>query len=64
MAESALFHNNRIIGVVETLEEGTILSAGEDVLIVRLQNQAGLVKELMKEELISFEIVNLPAVRS
>jgi hypothetical protein len=64
MAESALFQNNRIIGVVETLEEGTILSAGEDVLIVRLQNQAGLVKELMKEELISFEIVNLPAVRS
>ncbi|ASD52281.1 hypothetical protein QCN32_gp59 [Arthrobacter phage Niktson] len=64
MAESALFHNDLIIGSVETLEESTVIHAGEDVLIVRLNNRAGLVKELMKEELVSFEIVNLPAVRS
>lgn len=64
MAEVPLFQQDQIIGSVETLDESTILSAGEDVLIVRLHNRAGLVKELMKEELVSFEIVNLPAVRS
>ncbi|ASR84060.1 hypothetical protein SEA_DEVITOJR_59 [Arthrobacter phage DevitoJr] len=64
MAEVPLFQQDQIIGSVETLDESTILSAGEDILIVRLHNRAGLVKELMKEELVSFEIVNLPAVRS
>ncbi|AXH46720.1 hypothetical protein QCN35_gp58 [Arthrobacter phage Synepsis] len=64
MAEVPLFQQDQIIGSVETLDEATILSPGEDILIVRLHNRAGLVKELMKEELVSFEIVNLPAVRS
>ncbi|AXH43804.1 hypothetical protein SEA_BREYLOR17_59 [Arthrobacter phage Breylor17] len=64
MAEVPLFQQDQIIGSVETLDESTILTAGEDILIVRLHNRAGLVKELMKEELVSFEIVNLPAVRS
>ncbi|ALY09032.1 hypothetical protein GORDON_57 [Arthrobacter phage Gordon] len=64
MAEVPLFQQDQIIGSVETLDESTILTAGEDILIVRLHNRAGLVKELMKEELVSFEVVNLPAVRA
>lgn len=65
MAVAPLFNNEQIIGRVETIDESTFVSASEEqqVLIIRLDKQAGLVKELMKEELISFEIVNLPAAR-
>ena len=63
MAESALFHREQIIGRVETLEETTVISPGDNILIVRLEKQAGLVAELMKEDLISFEIVQIPATQ-
>lgn len=66
MAVAPLFHNEQIIGRVETVDDSTFIPVSEEdkILIIRLDKQAGLVKELMKEELISFDIVNIPAVRS
>lgn len=64
MIVSVLFHGEQIIGRVEVLEENTIVSPEDNILIIRLEKQTGLVKELMKEALISFDIVNIPAVRA
>jgi hypothetical protein len=63
MAEAPLFHREQIIGRVEVPEEFTTITPGEDILIVRLERQGGLVKELMKEELISFDITQIPATQ-
>jgi hypothetical protein len=63
MAKAPLFNGDTLIGeVVEN--EDIVFTPEEPVLIIRLNKQAGLVKELMKEELIYFDIVNIPAVRS
>lgn len=63
MAKAPLFHGETVIGeVVEN--EDVIFTPEEPILIIRLNKQAGLVRELMKEELIYFDIVNIPAVRS
>lgn len=64
MAEAPLYNGELLIGRVEVPSEYTTIVPGEDILILRLDKQAGLVKELMKEELISFDIVNIPAVRA
>jgi hypothetical protein len=63
MAEAPLFHREQVVGRVETLEESTVISGDEQVLIIRLERQAGLIKELMKEELISFDITQIPATQ-
>jgi len=60
MAKAPLFHGETLIGEVLTNEEIVFLPE-ETILIVRLNKQAGLVTELMKEELISFDIHPLPA---
>ncbi|AXH44606.1 hypothetical protein SEA_MEDIUMFRY_60 [Arthrobacter phage MediumFry] len=57
-------HGEEIIGRIEVLDESTFISPGENILIVRLDKRRGLVQELMKEELVYFDIVNIPAVRS
>lgn len=63
MARAPLYNGDIIIGeVVEN--EDVIFTPQEPILIIRLTKQAGLVKELMKEELIYFDIINIPAVRS
>jgi hypothetical protein len=63
MAKAPLFHGETVIGeVVEN--EDIIFTPEEPILIIRLNKQAGLVKELMREELIYFDIVNIPAVRA
>jgi hypothetical protein len=63
MAKAPLYNGDTLIGeVVEN--EDIVFTPEEPVLIIRLNKQAGLVKELMKEELIYFDIVNIPAVRS
>jgi len=66
MSAAPLFHNEQHIGRVETVDDSTFISVSEEhkVLIIRLDKQSGLIKELMKEEMISFDIVNIPAVRS
>lgn len=63
MADAPLFHREQVVGRVETLEESTVISGDEQVLIIRLERQAGLIKELMKEELISFDITPIPATQ-
>jgi hypothetical protein len=63
MARAALFHGETIIGEVISDEEVAV-TPDDQVLIVKLYKQQGLVKELMKEELISFDINSIPAVRS
>lgn len=63
MAKAPLFHGETIIGEVIANEEVTA-SSEEPILIIKLSKQSGLVQELMKEELIYFDIVNLPAVRA
>lgn len=65
-AVAPLFHGEQVIGRVETVDESTFIPVSEEsqILIIRLDKQTGLIKELMKEELISFDIVNIPAVRS
>jgi hypothetical protein len=63
MARAPLFHGEIVIGeVIEN--EDVIFTPEEPILIIKLNKQAGLIKELMKEELISFDIVNIPAVRA
>jgi len=52
-----------IIGEVIADEEMTVTS-DDQYLFILLNKQSGLVKELMKEELVYFDIVNIPAVRS
>lgn len=66
MADASLFHNEQIIGRVEIANETTFIPVSEKqkILIIRLDKQVGLIKELMKEDMISFNIVNIPAVRS
>lgn len=65
MADAALFHREQIIGRVQVVDESTFIPAEEEknVLIIRLDKQAGLIKELMKEELISFNIEQVPATQ-
>lgn len=63
MARAPLMHGEEFIGEVISDEEVAI-TPDDQILIVRLNKRATLVKELMKEELVSFEIVNIPAVRS
>ena len=64
MSDAPLFNGEQLIGRVEVPTESTFFTPEDNILIIRLDKQAGLVKELMKEELISFDIVNIPAVRS
>jgi len=64
MSDAPLFNGEQLIGRVEVSTESTFFTPEDNILIIRLDKQAGLVKELMKEELISFDIVNIPAVRS
>ncbi|QGZ17267.1 hypothetical protein SEA_GIANTSBANE_63 [Arthrobacter phage Giantsbane] len=60
MAKAPLFHGETLIGeVVEN--EDIIFTPEEPILIIRLTKQAGLVKELMKEELVYFNIVPAPS---
>ncbi|QFG08738.1 hypothetical protein PBI_INGRID_66 [Arthrobacter phage Ingrid] len=63
MSKAPLFNGETIIGEVIADEE-VVANSNEPILIIRLNKQAGLVKELMKEELIYFDIVNIPAVRA
>jgi hypothetical protein len=63
MAKALLFNGETIIGEVIADEE-VVATPNEPILIIRLTKQAGLVSELMKEELIYFDIVNIPAVRA
>jgi hypothetical protein len=63
MARAPLFNGEAIIGEVISDEE-VVANSNEPILIIRLEKQAGLVQELMKEELIYFDIVNIPAVRA
>lgn len=58
-----LFNGEMVIGEVIADEEITV-TPNDQILFIRLNKQAGLVKALMKEELIYFDIVNIPAVRS
>lgn len=63
MAKALLFNGETVIGeIVEN--EDVIFTPEEPILIIKLNKQAGLVRELMKEELIYFDIVNIPAVRA
>jgi hypothetical protein len=63
MASAPLYNGDTLIGeVVEN--EDVIFTPEEPILIIKLNKQAGLVRELMKEELIYFDIVNIPAVRA
>lgn len=63
MARAPLMHGEEFIGEV-IFDEEVAVTPDDQILIVRLNKRATLVKELMKEELVSFEIVNIPAVRS
>lgn len=63
MAKALLFNGETVIGEVIADEEVTATSE-EPILIIKLNKQSGLVRELMKEELIYFDIVNIPAVRA
>jgi hypothetical protein len=60
MARAPLFHGETLIG--EVIEgEQVFYSPEEPILIIRLERQAGLVKELMREELVSFNVYPLSA---
>ncbi|ASR83354.1 hypothetical protein SEA_CATERPILLAR_59 [Arthrobacter phage Caterpillar] len=62
MARSPLMHGDTIIGEVIADEEVAV-TPEDQVLIVRLTHRSALVKELMREELVYFDIQNIPAVR-
>jgi len=63
MTRAPLMNGYEIIGEVIADEEMTVTS-DDQYLFILLNKQSGLVKELMKEELVYFDIVNIPAVRS
>ena len=61
MSRAPLFHEGEIIG--EVLNEVVTYSPHDHILVIRLNKRAGLVEELMKEDMISFDITPNPAVR-
>ncbi|QFG13672.1 hypothetical protein SEA_TOKKI_68 [Arthrobacter phage Tokki] len=60
MSRVPLFNGEHLIGEVVADEEVAV-TPEDHILIIRLNKQAGLVKELMKEELVYFDIIPLPA---
>ena len=58
MSRSPLFNGENLIG--EVVDEELTIDENDQVLYIRLNKQVGLVRELMAEGLVYFDIVPAP----
>ncbi|QFP95455.1 hypothetical protein SEA_MAKAI_63 [Arthrobacter phage Makai] len=58
MSRAPLFNGETLIG--EVIDEELTIEPNDQVLYIRLNKQVGLVRELMKEELVYFDIIPAP----